>query len=378
MPIRIADVLDPLRRAAPEETAADWDNVGLQCGDPERDIEAVVLALDVLEETIRYAVEVRAGLLIAHHPLIFSPLERIDGASTPGRELALLLENRIALYVAHTNVDRSTTLSMNANVGRLLPFKDFGPVAAPVQAGGLKLVTFVPTDSVDSVRAALAGAGAGAIGDYRECSFGTPGTGTFLGGESTTPALGQKGRLERVEEIRLEMACPKKRLDRILAALWDSHPYEEVAYDLYPLSNYQSDSHYLWRGDLAEPLPLADFAASVKNRIGEGVAPVRFAGDPKKRIESVAWCMGGGKSLIARAASLGVDAYLTGDTGHHDALEAVSRGIGLVDIDHYWTERFFMDNLREYLRQELGEESGIDIRNAPSGPTYFGAGGEGV
>ena len=261
MPPKVDDILDPIRRAAPEETAADWDNVGLQCGDLEREIDCVVLALDVVEETVRHAIETRAGLVIAHHPLIYSPLKRIDRTSSPGRELSLLMENGIALYVAHTNVDSSPTLSMNATLGRVLPFRDFGPVAAPIRMEGFKLVTFVPPGAASSVRASLSEAGAGRIGDYSECSFTVEGTGTFLGGETTNPTHGAKGNLESIEETRLEMVCPKNRLDRVLRALWDSHPYEEVAYDLYPVSAYKTDSHYVWKGELSRAIPLSDFAS---------------------------------------------------------------------------------------------------------------------
>jgi dinuclear metal center YbgI/SA1388 family protein len=357
---------------APEEHAASWDNVGLLCGDARALTETVVLALDVRPSTIEFAIEKEAGLIVAHHPLIFAPLKRIDRRSTPGKELSLLLENGIALYAAHTNVDSSEALSMNASMGRRLPFKDFGPVAAPIQSPGLKLVTFVPSESVVEVREALSAAGAGAIGDYSECAFSIPGTGSFRGGESTHPAIGERGRLEEVSEKRLEMLCPKNRLDAILLALWDSHPYEEVAYDLYPLSGYQSDSHYLWRGELEVEMTLADFAGAVRDNLGEGIAPVKYAGPGNRPIRTVAWCSGSGKSLIRSAAGLRVDAYLTGDTGHHDALEALSLGMALVDIDHYYSERFFMENLHHFLSTELEGEK-VTFLPDPTGPVYVAA-----
>lgn len=376
MAVRSKKIFDLIRTAAPEENAADWDNVGLLWGDPGREVEKVVLTLDVTPECVRFAAEEGAGLILAHHPLILSPLRKIDFGSSPGREISLLLENQIALYVAHTNADSSPVLSMNATIGKRLPMRDFGPAAAPIQKAGLKLVTFVPPESVDRVRSSLSQAGAGVIGEYGDCSFSSEGTGTFLGGEETSPVVGQKGHLEKVEEIRLEMVCPKNRLDRILAALWDSHPYEEVAYDLYPLSGYKSETHYLWKGELEEEMTLAEFASEVTTSLGEGIAPVKFAGPPERAVRTAAWCSGRGKDLVAQAANLGVDVYLTGDTGHHDALKALSREMALVDLDHYWSERFFMDNLREYLTQEMDEEAGVQLLIDPHGLVYRSARGE--
>jgi len=372
MTVSIGEIAGIIRKVAPENTAAEWDNVGLFCGDEEERVDTVVLALDVREETLALAVASEAGLILSHHPLVFSPLKRIDVRTHPGKEIALLLENRIALYTAHTNLDSSQILSVNASIGRRLPLRDFGPVAAPIQTAGMKLVTFVPVDSADRLRESLAEAGAGVIGEYSHCSFSLPGTGTFLGSEEAKPVVGQKGNLERVEEIRLEMLCPKDRLDRILSALWASHPYEEVAYDLYPLAGYRSDTHYLWMGELESERPLSVFASEVKHALGEGVAPVKFAGDPQRPIRRVAWCSGSGKGLVSHVAHLGVDAYLTGDMGHHDALSCLSQGLAVVDLDHYYTEKLFAEVMEEYLSQELGEGE-VTFLPDRAGPVFHAA-----
>lgn len=369
MEIRASTLIDLLRRAAPEASAESWDRVGWQCGDPELPVQAVVIALDVRPETIECAIREEAGLLIAHHPLLFEPVTRIDPHSFPGRELTALIENRITLYVAHTNVDRSPTLSLNAAIGRRLPLKSHGPMASKWQDSDLKLVAFVPLNAVGQVRAALAEAGAGQIGEYTNCSFAIPGTGTFLGSESSSPTVGEKGKLETVEEIRLEMICPKRGLNRILRALWDSHPYEEVAYDLYPLSGYEDPRQFLWAGELAEETTLSRFAGLVRECLGDGLAPVKFAGDPGRRVKRVAWCSGGGKSLVKHLLPSDTDVYLTGDTGHHDALACLSKGIVLVDLDHYYTERLFLETIRDYLLRKLPDGSVRWILD-PSGPVY--------
>ena len=353
MSLPASQIINLIRKAAPEETAAGWDRVGLQCGDPRKTVEAVVIALDVRPSTIELAIQSGAGLILAHHPLIFEPLKRIDPQTSPGRELVSLIERGMVLYVAHTNADASRTLSMNGAMGARLPMKSFSPAAAPPQASDIKLVTFVPADSIDQVRDSLAQAGAGVIGEYGSCSFNLTGTGTFLGSNASNPAIGERGKLERVEEVRLEMVCPKRVLDGVLKSLWESHPYEEVAYDLYPLAGYQSEMHFVWEGELEQEVSLEEFAFTVRERLGDGVAPVRFAGERSSRVKRVAWCSGGGKSLIQFLDPARVDVYLTGDTGHHDALNCLSRGIALVDLDHYYTERLFMDQMCDYLSRHL-------------------------
>ncbi len=368
MAILISDIMSAIEAVAPPEYASDWDNIGLQIGSAQKEVDTVMIALDVRKNTLEGVKESGAGLIIAHHPLIFSPLKKINLDRFPGREIHSLIENSAALYVAHTNVDASPTLSMNLEIGKRLPMEDFGPVAMKPQPSSLKLVTFVPEEALPLVRSSLAEAGAGTIGEYRECAFTHRGTGSFRGSDKSDPAVGEKGVLEEVEEFRLEMVCPKSRMDKIIRALWESHPYEEVAYDLYPLAPYQGESHFLWKGALSDPCSLRNLSEQVKESLGAGIAPVRFAGEADREIRTMAWCSGGGKSLISSAAALGVDVYLTGDTGHHDALECLTLGMGLIDLDHFYTERFFVDILKRFLEEEFGDE----VRVIPDtcGPVY--------
>ena len=368
MGIEIREILGAIESVAPLDWAASWDRVGLQIGSDTQETDSVVLALDVRESTLRLVEETKAGLAIVHHPLIFSPLQTIQPDRFPGREVCALIQSGTALYVGHTNVDASPVLSMNLEMGKRLPLEDFGPVAMKPQPPSLKLVTFVPTESLPQVRSALSEAGAGNIGEYSECGFSHPGVGSFRGSDRANPAVGEKGILEEVEEARLEMVCPKSKLDQIVRALWETHPYEEVAYDLYPLAEYHNDSHHLWRGKLSEPMALAELANRIKQDLGEGVAPVRFAGEEDAEVSTLAWCSGGGKSLIGKAAALGVDVFLTGDTGHHDALECLSLGTNLIDLDHYYTERYFVGILKRFLEEEFGDR--IQIYGDEGRPVY--------
>ncbi|MCB9766893.1 MAG: Nif3-like dinuclear metal center hexameric protein [Candidatus Omnitrophica bacterium] len=365
----IQEIASAIEAVAPLDYAEGWDNVGLQIGSGNGEIDTVVVALDVRQSTLEIAKGAKAGLVIAHHPLLFSPITRIDSDCFPGREIHALIANGTALYVGHTNIDASPILSMNLEIGKRLPLEDFGPVAMKPQPASIKLVTFIPEESLPQVRSALAEAGAGVIGEYRECGFAHRGLGSFRGSDRSNPAIGERGVLEEVEEFRLEMVCPKSKMDRIIRALWESHPYEEVAYDLYPMAAYHGNSHFIWKGNLTEPTTLEELASRIKEDLGEGVAPVRFAGNPEQEVASLAWCSGGGKSLIGSAAALGVDVYMTGDTGHHDALECLSLGMALVDIDHHYTERFFVQIMKRFLEEEFEER--IQVIGDPGEPVYL-------
>lgn len=371
MSLTIQTILEKIHLAAPPEMAAEWDRIGLQVGDRQASVQKIFITLDVHHNSLARAVQQKADLVIAHHPLIFEPLRQIDLSTTPGREISTLIANRIALFIAHTNVDASPRLSMNRNLGELLDLQAMRIATAPFQPPQIKLVTFVPEDALDEVRQALSKAGAGEIGEYSECSFSTPGTGTFRGSLQSNPVIGSRGQLEKAREARLEMVCSKKKLDSILSALWEAHPYEEVAYDLYELSGHHSERHYLWTGELNQPQMLEEFAGRVQETIGRGEAPVRYAGDPKKMVKKVAWCSGGGKSLIRQLSSSMADVYVSGDTGHHDALSCLEKGIGLVDVDHFYTERFFISNLGKYLR-ESWNGSDLEVIEDEPHPVYRG------
>ena len=371
MPQPLYAILEVVRQAAPPEMAADWDRIGLQVGDRNAVIETVFITLDVSRESLGRAAQNSVGLVIAHHPLIFEPLRQIDFNSSPGCEIATLIHHRMALFIAHTNVDASPRLSMNRSLGELLELQDIQMSAAPFHPPQMKLVTFVPEAALDGVRQGLSKAGAGEIGEYSECSFTTQGVGTFRGSQQSNPVIGSRGQLEKVPEARLEMIFPKKKIDSVLAALLQAHPYEEVAYDLYELSGYHSEKHFLWKGELDQEIPLEDFAARVRKTIGRGEAPVRFAGDPKRKVKKISWCSGGGKSLIRQLNASTTDVYVTGDTGHHDALNCLEKGICLVDVDHFYTERFFISNMALYLREVFNDTKLRVLEDEPQ-PVYRG------
>ncbi|MQL53145.1 Nif3-like dinuclear metal center hexameric protein, partial [Desulfofundulus thermobenzoicus] len=228
-------ICELLEGLAPLELAEPWDNPGWQLGDPGVPVERVLLSLDVDEGVCREAIEMSARLIITHHPLFFKEIKEIRLDSPRGALVAGLIKAGIGVYAAHTNLD-SARWGVNDALARRLNLRDI-QVLRPVREKYLKLVVFVPLDHVDGVREALGKAGAGWIGNYSDCTFGVQGTGTFRPREGTNPYIGTRGQLEKVPEVRLETILPKRLEKQVIEAMLRAHPYEEVAYDLYPLAN---------------------------------------------------------------------------------------------------------------------------------------------
>lgn len=351
MTITVADVIAVMEAWAPPAWAESWDNVGLQVGDPARPAGAVLCALEVTDGLVAEARVRGAGLVVVHHPVIFKPLKVLRwDAGAAARRLEALVQAGIAVYAAHTNLDVApggTNDLLAALVGLSAP--------AVLQPAGeekpLKLVTFVPRGHEDAVRDALAAAGAGVIGEYSHCTFQAPGTGTFrpLGGAS--PFVGQVGRLEHAEELRLEVLVPAARVQAAVAALKAAHPYEEVAYDLYSLANRGPVRGHGRAGALVEPATAAELADRVKAALG---APfVRMAGDPSRPITCAATGAGSGAMLIRAAVAHGAQVLVAGDMDHHDAHDALDLGLNIIDPGHFATEQPVVGAMVERIRAGL-------------------------
>ena len=293
----------------------------------------MLVALTPSDEVFEEAEDREFDFLLFHHPLIFGPLKSVDIGSYPGDLVARAIRNSLALYAAHTSYDAApegVSVALAEALGLRGPFKVVSP------RGSLrKLAIFVPAENVDTVADALAGAGAGVIGEYTHCTFRTPGTGTFLGGEATDPYLGEKGRLEKVEEIRLETVVPTHAAGRAVAAATAAHPYEETALDLYPIEGHPEGCGYGRIGTLPEPMTLEELREHVASSLG---FPARLVAGRERRIERVAVLGGSGGSFVREAAASGAEAYVTGDLDYHDALLAGSLGLAAIDAGHAATE----------------------------------------
>lgn len=343
--MRIRDVARLIESWAPPETAWERDNVGLLAGSPDGRINRVLVALDATPEVVSEAVSRRAGLLVTHHPLIFTPLRTIDPESRIGGMLETLIRRRIGLYAAHTNLDAAPG-GVSHTLAARLGLEEVQPLS-PLGGRQKKIVVFVPSSHAGGVMQAMADAGAGVIGRYESCSFAAPGTGSFLAGPGADPFLGRRGRLERVAEIRLEMECPEWRVPAAVRAMKSAHPYDEAAFDVIPLDNRSRDRGMGAVGVLRRPATSAGFLRMVRRRLG--ARGLRHSGPSNRRIRTVAVCGGSGSDLLGAAARHGADAFVTADVRYH-AFQERDREILLVDAGHYETERPGVTALAGFLR----------------------------
>jgi dinuclear metal center YbgI/SA1388 family protein len=351
---RVRDIAEAVERIAPSPLSEDWDNSGLQVGDPASEAKRVLVALTPMDEVFEEAEEKGADFLLFHHPLIFNPLKTVDTGSYPGDLVARTARGGLTVYAAHTGYDaapQGVSVALAKTLGLRGPYEVVSP------RGALrKLVIFVPEENVEAVADALAGAGAGVIGEYTHCTFRMPGTGTFLGGEVTDPYLGEKGRLEKVEEIRLETVVPAHAAGRAVVAATAAHPYEEVALDLYPVEGYPEGCGYGRVGALTEPMTPEELREHVTNALG---FPARLVAGHGRRIECVAVLGGSGGSFIREAAASGAQAYVTGDLDYHDALLADSLGLTAIDAGHAATELPSLEPLARRLSEIVDVPVGV-------------------
>lgn len=363
---RIAAYLEEL---APPEWAEQWDNVGLQVGDPSSPIKRILIALELTGAVIEEAVQVGADLVVVHHPPIFRPLKAIRFDTPGGKRLQRLIKEGISLYTAHTNLDQAKGMT-NDTLAASAGLTEYRVLQKVGEEPYLKLVVFVPHGHEEAVLDALAREGAGHIGNYSHCTFQTGGTGTFLPLEGSNPYLGRQGELERATEVRLETILPESRVRQAVRAMIAAHPYEEVAYDLYPLANPGRVRGHGRLGRLAEPITLSDLVEQLKSRLK--TPNVRVAGEPNRLITTVAVGAGSGGSLVGQAARQGADLLITGDVGYHDAQDALDLGLAVVDVGHYNSEAIVVAPLAAYLRERLQSDGlGVEVVEAQAGRDPF-------
>ncbi|MCF8607895.1 Nif3-like dinuclear metal center hexameric protein [Gordonia sp. HY442] len=334
----LADVIARLEQAYPVGLAESWDAVGLVCGDPDEPAERVLVCVDVTDAVVDEAVATGAQLVLAHHPLLMRGVTGV-GADTPkGRIVHRLIRSGCGLYSAHTNADKARPGVSDA-LADAIGLVDTVPLNAEPSQTLDKWVVMVPEGNVDQVSEAMFAAGAGAIGDYRDCRWGVVGTGQFLPVGGASPAIGGVGELTRVDEERMEMVAPRRIRSDVFAALAGAHPYEEPAFDVFEQAAVDSGLGLGRIGRLPVPMRLDEFVAHVDASLPTAAWPVRGAGDPAGMIETVAVCGGAGDSLVSAASRAGVDAYVTGDLRHHVVDEARRDGApALIDAGHWSTE----------------------------------------
>jgi len=349
MPATVKDVCQIMDAWAPPSLACEWDRVGLQIGQPSAPVSRILTCLTVTDQVVSRAEQWGADMIVAHHPILFSPLKALRTDDPHTRLCLRLVKQNTACFAAHTNLD-VVPGGVNTLLADTLGLAEVTPLFPAAQARLVKLVTFVPGTHEVPVREALAGAGGGCIGDYSECSFSTPGHGTFRPGEATNPFSGEKGLLNREAEQRLEMVVPKALLGGVLDALREAHPYEEPAFDVIPLENTDPRYGLGARGVLENSMRLVDFARHVRQALN--LKHVRMVGKPGTRVRSVAVCGGAGGGEIGNIPG-DIDVYVTGDLKYHEADGARERGLALIDAGHVGTERGIATHLARHLRKAI-------------------------
>jgi dinuclear metal center YbgI/SA1388 family protein len=374
--VRLAEVIAVLDGAYPPGLAADWDSVGLVCGDPDEPVESVTVAVDATAAVID-TVGPR-GLLLAHHPLLLRGVDTVAASTAKGALIHRLIRAGSALFTAHTNADAARPGVSDA-LAEALGLHVQAVLEPGAEAAGLdKWVVFVPPENADSLRAALFAAGAGRIGDYSHCSWSTTGTGQFLPLPGADPAIGVVGAVERVGEDRVEVIAPAGIRAGVLTALRGAHPYEEPAFDVFALAPLPAGTGIGRIGELDRAEPLSEFLDRVSAALPATSWGVRAAGDPAAPVRTVAVCGGAGDSLLGAAAAAGTQAYLTSDLRHHPADEHRRRSdVALVDVAHWAGEFPWCGQAAALLRSHFGDALPVTVCPLRTDPWTLAAGQSG-
>ncbi|MFD2516590.1 Nif3-like dinuclear metal center hexameric protein [Salinimicrobium flavum] len=361
----IKDIITALEDLAPLNYAEDFDNVGLLTGSAEWEATGALVTLDTLEEVVDEAIEKNCNLIVSFHPIIFSGLKRLNGSNYVERAVLKALKNDVAIYAIHTALDNHFKGVNNMICEQLNLINR--RILIPQKSTIKKLITFVPRANAGKVREALFSAGAGSIGNYDHCSFNLEGNGSFRGNEDSNPVIGEKGKTHFEEEVQIGMTFPKHLEGKVLKALFESHPYEEVAYEVTTLENRNQHIGMGMIGELEEEASETAFLERVKKIFGTGC--IRHSALLQKPIKKVAVLGGSGSFAIDKAANAGADIYLTADLKYHDFYKAEQRLV-LADIGHYESEQYTKNLLSSYLKKNFANFA-VVLSNTDTNPIKY-------
>ncbi len=346
--MKIKDLLLVFTEVADLSLQESYDNSGLLIGSADTEVNQVLLAIDVTEAVIEEAIQKKCELIIAHHPLIFKGLKRISDGNLVERTVTAAIKNTIAIAAMHTNLDNVKS-GVNGKLAAILGIKNTNMLSASNDKLK-KLSVFCPLAHADQVRKAMFESGAGHIGAYDSCSFNISGTGTFRGGEQTNPFVGQIGKLHQEEEIRIETILPDYLLNKVIKNMLEAHPYEEVAYDIYPLENKHNAIGSGLIGELDSPVEEVEFLKFIQQKLGTPVLKhTAFTG---KKVQRIAICGGSGAFLLHKAKAAGADVFVTADLKYHDFFEADGKLL-VVDAGHFETEQFTKELMAEMIQKKI-------------------------
>lgn len=346
--MKIQDITRCLESFAPLSLQESYDNCGLIVGNPQQEVTKALLCLDSTEAVVDEAIATGCNLIIAHHPIVFSGLKKLNGKNYIERTVIKALKNDIAIYAIHTNLD-NVLQGVNQKIGAKLGLKNL-QILAPKKQQLKKLATYVPESYAEAVRNALFAAGAGNISNYSKCSFNTPGTGTFEGNEHTKPAIGEPGKTATVQEQKIEVVFPFYAESKIIEALKAAHPYEEVAYDVYLLENVWQEVGSGMVGELPEPISEENFLQHIKDTLKAKV--VRHTPLLGKTVKKVAVCGGSGSFLLPNAIGAQADMFITADFKYHQFFDAEGK-IVIADVGHFESEQYTSEIIQQLLSEKL-------------------------
>ncbi len=350
--MKIGKITAEIENVAPPELAQEWDNVGLLIGDSDRDVKNILVTIDVTKEVVAEAKKLKADMILSYHPVIWDGLKKIT-AQGDGAVVYELIRAGICVYSIHTAFDAAMG-GVNDALADVVDIVNAEPIGDYVDSPAgpyYKLIVFVPANDVNEVAEALFSAGAGQIGNYSRCGFQAEGVGTFLPLEGARPAIGKKGRLEKVDEIKLEAVVPADKVAAVVSAMRAAHPYETPAFDVFRHYDVESKFGLGRMGKLAEPKPLSQIIEKIKKVTG--AKAIGIVGPQKRTVKTAAVCAGSCGKIINSVIAENCDLYLTGELKHHHALAAKEAGVTCICLSHTVSERFALKNLVNKLKKQL-------------------------
>ena len=361
----VNDIINALEEIAPLHYAEDFDNVGLLVGDKRNDVRGVLVTLDTLESVVDEAIEKNCNLIVSFHPIIFKSLKKINGTNYVERVVIKAIQNNINIFAIHTALDNALQ-GVSSIICDTLGLKN-KRILMPKQGTIKKLTTYIPKKNAENLRKALFAVGAGNIGNYDHCSFNLEGLGTFRGNENSNPTNGKPGELHAEEELQISVTFSKHLESQILKALFENHPYEEVAFEVTALDNYNQNIGMGMIGELEKDMDAIEFLQFVKNKMG--ASSIRHSKIIKKTIKRVAVLGGSGSFAVPSAKSSGADLLITSDLKYHDFFTAENQ-IVLADIGHYESEQFTKNFLAHYLSKKFTNFA-VVLSNTNTNPVKY-------
>jgi dinuclear metal center YbgI/SA1388 family protein len=347
------NIINFIENWAPPGAAWDKDNIGLQVGSPKQKVTNIFLCLELTEKVLIEAIKKKANFIFTHHPFIFKPLQSINTESDPkGRLIEKLVKNNITLYSAHTNLD-FTKEGVSFELAKTLKLEN-SQFLVNQKSNKYKLVVFVPKKNLEKVADELYKVGAGIIGEYENCSFRSDGIGTFRGLENSNPFIGEKHQNKSVDEVRLELLIDSWKLNEVIKILRKAHPYDEPAFDIYPLQNENVNYGFGVIGTLKRSMTTNEFLKYTCSSLKTN--NIRYAKGKNKKIKTVAVCGGSGSDLLESAIGKGTDAFVTADLKYHTFQDGEDR-ILFVDAGHYETEIFALNAVKRKLEKLINNNS---------------------